>query len=195
MFVWYFSCFFRQGCIAINFPLINSFASSHKFWVIMFSLSLVSGIFKLFSLTFLVISCLICSLLVGYWESNGNPLQYSCLENPMDGEAWWTTVHGAAKSRTELNDLTFTFTERGTGRKARGPQLEEMDCNCQTSFSFLVSGRRKQTTSVRLLFPPSLYKIKRFLLKFWFHPNLTFLKPWANQCIFLMEMFFLSYFN
>ena len=53
----------------------------------------------------------------------------------MDGEAWWTTAHGAAKSRTELNDLTFTFTERGTGRKARGPQLEEMDCNCQTSFS------------------------------------------------------------
>ena len=33
-------------------------------------------------------------------EGNGNPLQYSCLENPMDGEAWWATVHGVAKSRT-----------------------------------------------------------------------------------------------
>ena len=33
-------------------------------------------------------------------EGNGNPLQYSCLENPMDGGAWWTTVHGVAKSRT-----------------------------------------------------------------------------------------------
>ena len=38
------------------------------------------------------------------WRSpevqNGNPLQYSCLENPMDGEAWWATVHGVANSRT-----------------------------------------------------------------------------------------------
>ena len=33
-------------------------------------------------------------------EGNGNPLQYSCLENPMDREAWWATVHGVAKSGT-----------------------------------------------------------------------------------------------
>ena len=39
-------------------------------------------------------------------EGNGNPLQYSCLENPMDGGAWWATVHGVAKSRTQLSDLT-----------------------------------------------------------------------------------------
>ena len=38
---------------------------------------------------------------------NGNLLQYSCLENPMDGGAWWATIHGVAKSRTWLNDLTF----------------------------------------------------------------------------------------
>ena len=42
-------------------------------------------------------------------EGNGNPLQYSCLENPMDGGAWWTEVHGAVKSRTQLSDFTFTF--------------------------------------------------------------------------------------
>ena len=36
-------------------------------------------------------------------------LQYSCLENPMDGGAWWATVHGAAKSWTLLSDFTFTF--------------------------------------------------------------------------------------
>ena len=42
-------------------------------------------------------------------EGNGNPLQYSCLENPMDGGAWWATVHGVAKSRTRLSDFTFTF--------------------------------------------------------------------------------------
>ena len=36
-------------------------------------------------------------------------LQYSCLENPMDGGAWWAAVHGVAKSRTRLSDFTFTF--------------------------------------------------------------------------------------
>ena len=39
-------------------------------------------------------------------EGNGNPLQYSCLENPMDGGAWWATVHGVAKSQTRLSNLT-----------------------------------------------------------------------------------------
>ena len=36
-------------------------------------------------------------------EGNGNPLQYSCLENPMDKGAWWATVHGVAKGRTRLS--------------------------------------------------------------------------------------------
>ena len=42
-------------------------------------------------------------------EGNGTPLQYSCLENPMDGGAWKAAVHGVAKSRTRLSDFTFTF--------------------------------------------------------------------------------------
>ena len=42
-------------------------------------------------------------------EGNGTPLQYSCLENPMDGGARWAAVHGVTKSRTELSDRTFTF--------------------------------------------------------------------------------------
>ena len=42
-------------------------------------------------------------------EGNGNPLQYSCLENPMDGGAWWATVHGVTKSWTRLRDFTFTL--------------------------------------------------------------------------------------
>ena len=42
-------------------------------------------------------------------EGNGTPLQYSCLENPMDGGAWRAAVHGVAKSRTRLSDFTFTF--------------------------------------------------------------------------------------
>ena len=44
-------------------------------------------------------------------EGNGNPLQYSCLKNSMDGGAWWATVHGTAKGQTRLSDFTFTFTE------------------------------------------------------------------------------------
>ena len=39
-------------------------------------------------------------------EGNGNPLQYSCLENSIDGGAWWATVHGVAKSWTQLSDFT-----------------------------------------------------------------------------------------
>ena len=39
-------------------------------------------------------------------EGNGNPLQYSCLENTMDGGAWWATVHGVTPSQTRLSDFT-----------------------------------------------------------------------------------------
>ena len=42
-------------------------------------------------------------------EGDGTPPQYSCLENPMDGGAWWAAVQGVTKSRTQLSDFTFTF--------------------------------------------------------------------------------------
>ena len=42
-------------------------------------------------------------------EGNDTPLQYSCLENPMDEGAWWAGVHGVANSQTGLRDFTFTF--------------------------------------------------------------------------------------
>ena len=44
-----------------------------------------------------------------FGDGNGTPLQHSCLENPMDRGAWWATVHGVARSRTQLSDFTFTF--------------------------------------------------------------------------------------
>ena len=53
-----------------------------------------------------------CHLLLGRCndgEGNGTPLQYSCLENSMDGGAWWAAVHGVTKSRTRLSDFTSTF--------------------------------------------------------------------------------------
>ena len=54
-----------------------------------------------------------------FGEGNGTPLQYSCLENPMDGGAWKAAVHGVAEGRTRLSDFTFTFhfhaLEKGNG--------------------------------------------------------------------------------
>ena len=59
---------------------------------------------------FLFQNCTICvHLVIQSGEGNGTPLQYSCLENPMDRGAWWAAVHGVAKSRTRLSNLTFTF--------------------------------------------------------------------------------------
>ena len=62
------------------------------------SFSTISGIYLYF---YMVYGCL--------GESNGTPLQYSCLENPMDGGAWQAAVHGVARSWTGLSDFTFTF--------------------------------------------------------------------------------------
>ena len=49
-------------------------------------------------------------------EGNGSPLQCSCLENPMNRRAWWATVHGVAKSRTQLSDFRFTYTKQITNK-------------------------------------------------------------------------------
>ena len=64
---------------------------------------------------FLLFVYFICgSAYVG--EGDGTPLQYSCLENPMDGRAWWAAVHGVAKSQTRLSDFTFTFHFHALGK-------------------------------------------------------------------------------
>ena len=47
-----------------------------------------------------------------FGEGNGNPLQYSCLENPMGRGAWWAAVHGVSKSGTRLSDFTLTHWRR-----------------------------------------------------------------------------------
>ena len=46
---------------------------------------------------------------LGAGEGSGTPLQYSCLENLMDGGAWWAAVHEVAESWTQLSEFTFTF--------------------------------------------------------------------------------------
>ena len=57
-------------------------------------------------------------------EGNGNPLQYSCLDNLVDREAWWSTVHGVAKSQTQLRDFTFNehVTEQAAKTASKGLQ-------------------------------------------------------------------------
>ena len=47
--------------------------------------------------------------IISHGEGNGTPLQYSCLENPMDGGVWKTTVHGVAEGRAQWSNFTFTF--------------------------------------------------------------------------------------
>ena len=60
----------------------------------------------------------------GKGDGNGTPLQCSCLENPMNGGAWWAAVHGVARSRTGLSDFLFSFSCIGEGN---GNPLQ---CSC-----------------------------------------------------------------
>ena len=60
------------------------------------------------------------------WRGNGTPLQYSCLENPMDGGAWWAAVHGVSKSRTQLSDFTNPFSLSCIGEGNGNP----LQCSC-----------------------------------------------------------------
>ena len=66
--------------------------------------SIFSNIFKLRH-----IHCLLDIMHTNGEKAMAPPLQYSCLENPMGGGAWWAAVHGVAKSQTRLSDFTFTF--------------------------------------------------------------------------------------
>ena len=59
-------------------------------------------------------------------EGNGTPLQCSCLENPMDGGAWWAAVYGVAKSQTQLSNFTFTFSLSCIGEGNGNP----LQCSC-----------------------------------------------------------------
>ena len=81
-----------------------------------FSLAVVSGDYSLVAVSVQASHCSgfsscreVAGALACIRESNGTPLQYSCLENPMDGGAWWAAVHGVIKSLTWLSDFIFTF--------------------------------------------------------------------------------------
>ena len=114
-----YKCIIRFQCISCYFINLNYIFTS------LFLLSLIIGMwhFSLFKIEYQHsfinqsqmenTSALICnlgSLAVRDGVGNGTPLQYSCLENPMDGGAWKAAVHGVAEGRTQLSDFTFTFT-------------------------------------------------------------------------------------
>ena len=63
---------------------------------------------------------------VFFREGNGEPLQYSCLENPMDGGAWWAAVHGIAKESDMTERLRFHFSFSCTGEGNGNP----LQCSC-----------------------------------------------------------------
>ena len=93
--------------------------------------------------------------------------------------------------RNEKKQKRSQNTESVTGRMARDLKMEDIGYKCQTLFISPLRGRRKHTTSVRF------FSVKILCCQddTRFHLNLTSLKPWANQYIFVMEMFFLSYVN
>ena len=72
----------------------------------------VSGVLKSPTIIVLLLisSFIFVSICLTYYrEGDGTPLQYSCLETPMDGGAWWAAIHGVAKSWTRLSEFTFIF--------------------------------------------------------------------------------------
>ena len=72
-------------------------------------LALCLFIEKFSVMTEVCVITIITSVITDCGEGDGTPLQYSCLEKPMDGGAWWAAVHGVTKSWTQLSDFPFTF--------------------------------------------------------------------------------------
>ena len=92
-------------CIWSDSKLYYAFKAIHALKAYIFSCVLKSETIFFF--------LFIRAILVSMGEGNGTPLQYSCLENPMDRGAWQAAVHGVTKSRTRLSDLTFIFLHWG----------------------------------------------------------------------------------
>ena len=92
-------------------------------------------------------------------EGNGNPLQYSCLENPVDGGAWWATVHRVAKSWTRLSDFTFIFTfillsvQFSSVTQSCPTLCDPMDCSTPDSLSITNSWSLLKLMCIKLVMP------------------------------------------
>ena len=97
-------------------------------------------------------------------EGNGNPLQYSCLENPMDGGAWWATIHGVAKSRTRLSDFTSLCFQFNSVAQSCPTLCDPMNPSHQASLSITNSRSSLRLTSIESVMPSSHLILCRPLL-------------------------------
>ena len=108
-FLWQFDPFswyaYEFECQTLN---RSSYGESLSFWLMIFTFKEILLCFcqaiRIQASTFIK-SGIVCI----FGDGSGNPLQYSCLENPMDKGAWWVAVHGVTRSLTRLSDFTFTF--------------------------------------------------------------------------------------
>ena len=97
----FLQCLLCATCCSQHFTSVNSFNPVHCPMICRYLLIQMRKLKQ---------GEVICLCLVSdSGEGNGTPLQYSCLENPMDGGAWWAAVHGVAKNWIRLSNFTFTF--------------------------------------------------------------------------------------
>ena len=123
---WFIQLSMRTGCIVFKttgeeFPLFITIswviyhhhnpASPFLFIniTIVFVPSSFGGVLTMCQVLYMKRNCLLHLINLVNGEGNGTLLQYSCLENPMDGGSWWAAVYGVAQSRTRLSNFTFTF--------------------------------------------------------------------------------------
>ena len=97
-------------------PSLCSCALSNTYWLVQ-----CPWLYSTCNCLVLYLSMYLKHLQADIGEGNGTPLQYSCLENPMDGGAWWAAVHGVAKSRTRLSNFTFMHWRR---------KWQPLQCSC-----------------------------------------------------------------
>ena len=114
-------------------------------------------------------------------EGNGTPLQYSCLENPMDRGAWWAAIHGVSNSRTQLSDLTwltFSFSVVSNSLQPHGMHHTR-------PLSTTNSWKLLKLMSIELVMPPNHVILCRpFLLK---PSNFTSIRIFSNQSVFCIR--------
>ena len=128
-------------------------------------------------------------------EGNGNPLQYYCLENPMDRGAWWATVYGVAKSRTRLSAFTFAF--RSWGWSPHDEISALVKENAERSLALFAMRRQDEKlvigepgsrlspgtefTSIFFLNFPSSRMVRNKFLLFMSHQSMVFLNSSRNR--------------
>ena len=123
-------------------------------------------------------------------EGNGSPLQYSCLENPMDRGAWWAVVHGVAQSQTQLKWLSMlSCIGKGNGNSLQYFCLE--NSRGRWAWWGAVYGVAQSWTQLQRLSSSihtnvyqRLFKNLIFIYKYLFHITITHIMPWNYDILY-----------